>query len=181
MSHLAELEMIAYWAREGDPAPVEDHAFACDACARSLERFGAIARAIPDAVRRGLTTGAIAGLVARMERDGLRARHYRLAPGGSVQCTITPDDDLLVAWFTADLANAARVDATWTMNGVPIGRFEDIAIDRAHELAIISIDGAMAKAWPDHVAIVTLVAVDDGADRPLAAYTFDHTAFKAPA
>ena len=102
------------------------------------------------------------------------------SPGGIVQCTITPDDDLLVAWFTADLANAARVDATWTMNGVPIGRFEDIAIDRAHELAIISIEGAMAKAWPDHVAIVTLVAVDGGAERPLAAYTFDHTAFKAP-
>ena len=46
----------------------------------------------------------------RAAEEGLRVREYAPPPGGSVQCTVTAEDDILVGRLAANLSAAKRVD-----------------------------------------------------------------------
>lgn len=41
----------------------------------------------------------------------MRIREYRLPPNGSVNCTVAPDDELLVTRLEAPLEGVERLDA----------------------------------------------------------------------
>ena len=53
--------------------------------------------------------------VTRAEEGGVR--QYAPSPGESVPCTVSADDDFLVARLAADLSNAERVDLSRTIPG----------------------------------------------------------------
>ncbi|HEY7574305.1 MAG TPA: hypothetical protein VIB08_04030, partial [Thermoanaerobaculia bacterium] len=90
-----------YWifaANGPDEDAIEEHLFACDECGTRLREVIALA----DAVRRVAREGSLRMIVGdaflrRVAQDGLRVREYASAPGDSVQCTVTADDDLLVS------------------------------------------------------------------------------------
>jgi hypothetical protein len=104
-------------------------------------------------------------------------REYAPPLGGSIQCTVSADDDLLVARLAVDLTTASRVDLSWCdLQGVERQRMADIPIRADAGGVICQQSITWAKASPTMTMIARLVAVDDvGAERILGEYTFNHT------
>lgn len=109
-SHISDERFVAYWANElgeDEVAAVDEHVFACDACARESERFALIA----DGVR-----AVIPPVIAREDVERLRARGVRLRegafqPGTRVEVTFERDVELLVHHLAGlALADADRVE-----------------------------------------------------------------------
>jgi hypothetical protein len=177
-------QLLAYWRGElagEEGEAIEAHVFGCDGCTRKLTGVAELARGVHAVVRGGgLRVALTAAAVDRLARDGLLLRHYRLAPGEQVACTVAAGDDLIVSWLRADLGEAARVDVLWTRpGGEVLARLEDVPLERARGEAILAVGGGEARTWPDTVFVMRLVAVDaGGVDRPLGDYTFNHTAFR---
>ncbi len=169
-----------YWL--GDLLPdeegrAEEHLLGCAACSARLGDLvaltGGVRRLADLGVVRAVVTSAF---VERLIGEGFRVREYRLTPGGSVQCTVTANDDLVAARLAADLRGAARVDlVTCDAAGREETRLTDIPLNpSAQEVVLIErID--RLRALPACVQRLKLVAPDAGGERLLAEYTFVHT------
>ena len=94
-----------------------------------------------------------------------------------MQCTVSADDDLLVARLAADLTSAPRVDLSWCdARGVEHLRMADIPVRTDAGTVICQQSITLAKASPSATMIARLLAVDEGgAERLLGEYTFHHT------
>jgi hypothetical protein len=116
-------------------------------------------------------------LTTRAVEAGRRVREYAPPAGDSVQCTVSADDDFLLARLVADLHDAPRVDLSWCdRRGVEQARMADIPVraDAGQVLCQQSI--AWAKAGPTSSMTARLLAVDEaGGERVLGEYTFHHT------
>jgi hypothetical protein len=115
--------------------------------------------------------------VKHAAKMGQRVREYAPPSGGSVQCTVAIDDDLLVARLAADLSGAARVDLSWCDGqGVEYLRLADIPVRDDVGAVICQQSITMAKASPSNTLIARLVAVDsEEGERLLGEYAFHHT------
>src|SRR4029453_2306518 len=106
--------LIAYWmgeVEEKDEAVLEQHLGGCPHCSRRLEGLAALAAGVRAVVKDGKVGMVVtAAFVEAMKRTGLTLREYRLDPGGSVNCTITEDDDAVVSRLRAPLAGVKRLD-----------------------------------------------------------------------
>jgi hypothetical protein len=80
---------------------------------------------------------------------------------GSVNCTIAPEDDLVVAHLEAPLADIARLDLIFSG---PDGAFEI----RRGDIPFIPESG------------MRLLAIDDHGERVIGDYTFNHTPYAEP-
>ena len=167
-----------YWLGDiaaGEEEAVETHLFSCDACGDRLRQFIALA----DAIRKIAQAGSLRVVVSnsfleRAAKEGLRIRQYAPAPGGSVQCTVTAEDDLVIARLAADLSKAPRVDVCYSDPGGTV-RLRDIPMNaRAHEV-LLNAPITQLRAAPAHVAVIQLVAVNEDGDQLLGEYTFNHT------
>jgi anti-sigma factor RsiW len=178
-------ELVAYARGElaaADEDRVEEHLFACEACARTLEdvqRLGAGIAALARAGHVGAsTTGA---LVSRAEREGLRLRTYRLAPGEELPCTASPDDDYLVVRLAAAGAlGEERVDVV--REGVEVASGarhawvdEDVVVDRAGDEVVLVFPAAAIRALPRSRWRFDLHARGPGPSRLVGTYALDHT------
>jgi hypothetical protein len=157
---------------------VEEHLLACDACG---ERLGDVI-ALADGLRALARSGALQVVVSdrfvqRAAETGLHVREYAPPRGGSVQCTVAADDDLLVARLAMDLTAAARVDLSWCdPKGVEHLRMADIPIRADAGSVICQQSVTWAKASPSSTMIARLLAVDEkGQERLLGEFTFHHT------
>jgi hypothetical protein len=158
--------------------PIEEHLMACDACGDRLHDVIALAESLRRLVRSGSLLVVISDqLMTRAEEAGKRIRQYSPPPGGSVQCTVSADDDLLVASLTADLSDAERVDLSWfDEQGVEVFRMTDIPTRADSGVVLCQQSITMAKASPSNTLIARLVSVDsEGAERVLGEYAFHHT------
>lgn len=178
-----ELEaLLAYWLAELAPAaqaPLEEHLFACAACAARLEELAALAAGIRAAVREGRVQAVIpAPFLETLKRQGLRIREYRVPPGGRAECTLRAQDDAVVGRMQAPLAGVKRLDA---LQRLEIGgekceqRVEDVAFDPAAGEVLFLPSAAALRRMPAHTMRVRLVAVDEAEERALGEYTFAHT------
>jgi len=157
---------------------VEEHLLACDACGDVLREVIALAGAIREIARQGSLRMVVSeGFLQRAAREGLRIREYAPAPGGGVQCTVTPDDDLLIGRLAADFSGAARVDlAICDGSGTEQLRLSDIPVHSGMSSVAFQESITIAKAAPTSRMIMRLVALDEaGAERLLGEYTFNHT------
>jgi hypothetical protein len=168
---------LAVLAPESEDA-VEEHLLECDACGDRLGEVIALADGLRALARSASLNVVISdGFVAHAAETGLRVRAYAPPPGGSVQCTVAADDDLLVARLAVDLSTAPRVDLSWCdRRGVEHQRMTDIPV-RANAGAVICQQSiTWAKASPSATMIARLLAVGDtGDERVLGEYTFHHT------
>jgi len=181
--HIPFETLVAYWlgelpAAEGDKA--EEHFFACAECARRLEWFAALSEGVRAALQGGrVAMVASAAFVETMKRAHMRLREYRLTPGETVSCTLTPDDDGVVSRVRAPLGAAKRVDAVWRVEvaGAPEAqvRLEDVPFDAASGEVLFMPSAALLRGMPAHTQRLRLIAVDERGERPLADYTFAHT------
>lgn len=170
-----------YWLAalpQAEEEVLEKHLLECESCGARLREVMALA----DGVRRLAREGSLRIVVTdeflrRMAGEGLRVREYAPPPGGSVQCTVTAEDDLLIGRLAADLRGAKRVDlCLCDGEGVERLRMADVPFHAGESGVLLQESITHAKAAPSETMVVRMVRVDDaGAERVLGEYTFHHT------
>lgn len=179
-AHLPVDALLDYWLHEGDPAAadaVDEHLMECDTCGELLDELVALGDGVRAAVRAGEVSAVMSpGFVQRLAWQGVRVREYRLPLDGSVNCTVAPDDELLVAHLEAPLEGVQRLDAVVRSSLEPgvEHRLEDVPFDpRSGEVLYVP-KIAAAKQMPGHTLEVTLLAVEPASAREIGRYTFRH-------
>lgn len=164
------------------PAPeeeaVETHLLACDRCGERLRETIALVDGLRSLARSGALQVIVGDrLVGRATETGRRVREYAPPSGDSVQCTVSAEDDLLLAYLVADLRDATRVDLSWCdPPDVERTRMPDIPVraDVGHVICQQAI--VWAKRAPSGSMTARLLAVDGaGSERVIGEYTFHHT------
>ena len=90
---------------------VEEHLLGCDQCGERLREVIALAEGVAQLAREGCLRMIVSDTyLKRAAEKGLRVREYAPPPGGSVQCTVTAEDDLLIGRLAANLSGAKQVD-----------------------------------------------------------------------
>jgi hypothetical protein len=170
-----------YWifaASRSDEDAIEEHLLACDECGTRLREVIALAEAIRSVAREG-SLRVIVGdaFLRRVAAAGRRVREYAPAPGGSVHCTVTAEDDFLVSRLAANLSGAERVDlCICDEHGVEQERLRDIPVRAGAPDVALQESITHAKAMPSETLIMRLVALDQaGREQALGEYTFHHT------
>jgi hypothetical protein len=170
-----------YWlALLADPAEevVEEHLLGCDECGARLGEVIALADAIHKLAREGSLRMVVSDtFLKRVAEEGLRVREYAPSPGGSVQCTVTEEDDFLIGRLAANLGGAKRVDLSLCDGrGVEQLRLPDIPVRSGSDSVIYQESITYAKAMPTTKMIARLIAFDEaGSEYLLGEYTFNHT------
>ena len=99
-----------YWlgALSGpDEESVDTHLVECGQCGARLREVMAPAEAVRRVAREGgLRLVVSDACLQRAAEDGLRLREYAPPAGGSIQCTVTEDDDLALAGLRAPRGRA---------------------------------------------------------------------------
>jgi hypothetical protein len=182
-AQIAIAEWIDYWLGELDAAreaELEEHLFGCRACGEALQKLVALG----DTVRALIAGGSAAAImppefVTRLKAAGLRVSEYRLAPQESVQCTIAPHDDLVVAHLAAPLRGVQRLDVMiHEMEANRRFRLEDVAFNAALEEVILVPRARDLRLIDVGTQRVELIAVSPAGDRILGEYVFNHSAYR---
>jgi hypothetical protein len=180
--HLSTEQLLDYWLRDSDADAtdaVDEHLMQCDACGQALDGLVALGQGIRDAVRAG-TVGAVmsAGFAQRLAAQGIKVREYRLAPGGSVNCSVAPEDELLVSYLELPPlpAGLQRLDLHTELSLEPGVRHvrQDIPFDAQASEVVHVVKLAEVRRRPAHTVQATLVAVADGSERTVGRYLFNH-------
>jgi hypothetical protein len=179
-NHLPTDLLLAYWLRETDASAtdaVDEHLMQCETCGQALDAMVALGEGVREAFRAG-AVAAITGraFVQRLAAQGLRIREYRLPHNGSVNCTVAPDDDLLVSRLEAPLTGVQRLDAVIELSIEPGVRRElhDIPFDAEAGEVVQVVNVTQVKALPEHVMHLRLLAVDPVGRREVGRYEFRH-------
>ncbi|MBI2156495.1 MAG: zf-HC2 domain-containing protein [Candidatus Rokubacteria bacterium] len=172
--------LIDYWL--GDLAPdaeerVEEHLLGCAACSQRTGDFVALTGGVRSLANFGVVRAVVtSAFLERLIDEGLRVREYRLVPGGSAECTVTPSDDLVAARLAADLRGAEHVDLVkCDADGREENRLKDIPVSASAQEVVLLERIDRIRALPARVQRVRLVAPDADGERLLAEYTFVHT------
>jgi hypothetical protein len=170
-----------YWLAalpEAEEAAVEEHLLECDRCGALLRGVIALAEGVRDLAREGCLRMIVSdAFLQRAAEEGLRVREYAPPPGGSVQCTVTAEDDILIGRLAANLRGAKRVDLSiCDERGAEQLRLRDIPV-RSEAVSVVYQESiTFAKAMPTSTMIARLVSVDEaGGEHLLGDYTFNHT------
>ena len=173
--------LAEYWlAALADPEEeaVELHLLDCDQCGARLREVIALAEGVRKLAREGSLRMVVSeAFLKQAAREGLRIREYAPPPGGGIQCTVTAEDDFLIARLAANLTGANRVDLCMCDElGVEQLRLPDIPVPSGASNVIYQESMTFAKAMPTGKIIARLVTFDEaGGERLLGEYRFDHT------
>lgn len=157
---------------------IEEHLLGCNQCGARLGQVIALAQAVQKLAREGSLRMVVSdAFLKRTKEEGLRIREYAPAPGGSVQCTVTEEDNFLIGRLTADLSGAKRVDLSLCdERGIEQFRLQDIPFHSGADSVIYQESVTYAKAMPTSKMIARMIAIDEtGDERLVGEYTFDHT------
>jgi anti-sigma factor ChrR (cupin superfamily) len=182
-AHLPAEGLLDYWLGDSDAAATEAidaHLMQCDTCGQALDELVALGHGIRDALRAGTVGGVVgAAFLQRLAGQGLQVREYRVPPGGSVNCSVAPGDELLVSHLALPQplrTGLRRLDLHVELSLEPGVRHEllDIPFDpQAGEVLYVH-KIAEVRPRPAHTAQATLVAVDGAGARELGRYVFHH-------
>lgn len=182
MEHPGDVALIDWWLHEADAATteaVDEHLMVCDECGERLDRWVALAEGVREAFRAGLLGVVIsAPFLARLRDAGLRVREYAPPAGGSVNCSVAPEDQLLVSHLRAPLQGVQRVDVQVTVSLRPghAERLQDVPFDAQRGELLYAPKIAEIRRRPAHTVELTLLAVEGAevAPREIARYRFNH-------
>jgi hypothetical protein len=172
--------LVGYWLGELDDAReagLEEHLFGCEACSAQLRELVRLGEGIQRATRAGSVHAVLpAAFLARVQASGVRVREYRLQPGGSVNCTVTPEDELVIAHLRAPLGDAERLDLLIDDSASGVRwRVEDIAFDPAAGGVLLANNMTELRRLPVTTVRMQLLAVDRATERVIGDYTFNHS------
>jgi Putative zinc-finger len=171
--------LVDYWFDElpsGDQDRIEQHLFECGWCADLLGSLVALG----DGVRQLASEGAFRVVVSpsfveTASRRGLRVREYSVAPGGSVACTVTAEDDLVIARLRGEFRGISRLDVVTVTENQPEHRIEDVPFAAGSSELIVAEHTEALRAQPTSIMRLRLVAAEPTGDRLVGEYTFNHT------
>lgn len=177
--------LLAYWLGELDPereAGIEEHYLGCNACSQRLELLAAMARELRAlAGNSGVDLVVSDAFVRRLSKKGLRVREYRVPPNGSVNCTVMPGDDFVVAHLEARLDGVQRVDMVYLdRDGADQIRHEDIPFIPRSGAVVLSTCVDTLRAMPETTLRLRLLAVGNDGERNLGEYRFHHRPYRTP-
>ena len=176
---LTDETLLAWWAGElatPEQDRLEEHLLSCDECARRGQALAAVVEGVRGLVRKGeLPTVLLPAVVERLQHEGRQIREYRVRPGGGIQCTVSPDDDVVLARLTADLGGVSRLDLTIRVDDGPEQRLSDLPFDLEDDELIFAPSADWLRGLPAHVQQLRLLAVDPQGERLLGEYAFHHT------
>jgi hypothetical protein len=178
LNHLNLVTLAEYWLGNAQDNALEEHLLSCSECSAELEWIARVAKGITAVARRGnLGWVATPEFLARLIHEGLRVRSYAPPITGGVQCTVTPEDDLLMGCLRADLSKVPRLDIILTGGaGEPRGRLEDVPFRAMPEAELVLNEPVdRARATVKDVLKVQLVSVEPTGDRVIGEYTFNHS------
>lgn len=172
--------LLAYWLGELDSeseASTEEHYLGCAMCSRRLEQLIALVQGVRAVTRQsGVDVVIDDEFVRRLSADGLHVREYQVPRNGSVNCTVTPEDDFVVARLEAPLDEVQRIDMVHMVgDGASEMRQEDVPFSAESGCVVFSTRIESLRALPAVTLRVRLLAVDDSGERTLGEYTFNHT------
>jgi hypothetical protein len=176
---LADGLLLDYWLGDTPTAEeerVEEHLLGCGACSARLRALATIG----DGVRRLACGGAFdvvvgPSFVEEAARLGLRVREYRVPAGGRVECTVTPEDDLMISRLQGDFRGVARLDLVAQVEGFPDQRMEDLPVDPSAPEIVLSGAMPMLRALGRTAVRLRLIAPGLDGDLLVGEYTFAHT------
>jgi hypothetical protein len=170
-----------YWLAALPPSEeesVEAHLFGCAECSARLAEVIALAEGIRALAREAnLLMTLSEEFVKRSAESGLRVRQYAPSAGGSVQCTVSVDDDMLIGRLAADLAGQKQIDlALCSEEGIEYARLADIPFQPRPSEILFQQPIQFAKGAPSQTMIARLLGRDESdAERLIGEYTFIHT------
>jgi hypothetical protein len=173
-------ELSDYWTADVSPDDmerIEAHVFACSACTELLADMDRLRRSIGEVARTGGFQAFVTdSLLNQFARDGVRVRSYAMEAGGSVQCAVWDDDDVLVTRLRADFSGINAVDAVLRLDtGEEWSRATDIPIAGGSRELIMALPAELVRRAPEVAIRLTLRSSAASPDTaPLAEYTFDH-------
>jgi hypothetical protein len=171
--------LVDYWfgelsALEQDR--VEEHLMECPECGRVLRDLAAIGEGVRRLTHRGAFHVVVSlSFLEEASRRGLRVREYRVPPGGGVACTVTAEDDLVVARLQGDFSGVTRLDLVAQTEGLPEERVLDLPVPPSARELLVAQSMPVLRGMGSCVTRMRLVACEPGGDRLLGEYTFAHT------
>ena len=157
---------------------IEEHLFACDECCARFDEVITLAEGISQIARGGaLLTVVSESFLKHAADEGLHIRQYSPPAGGSVACTVTADDDLLVGRLEVNLHGAKQVDLSLCApTGEEQFRLRDIPFDASADSVLWQQSITFAKGAPTSTMVARLIQVEEaGEEKVLGEYTFIHT------
>ena len=172
--------LIEYWLDELGAAATEridEHIIACAACSDQLAQIVALSNGVRAAFRDGFVRAFVTGaFVDRLIERGVRVREYRVARGGGVNCSVAPEDEVVVGRLEVPLEGVTRLDVVaHQLTDIAEERFRDIPFAAAAGEVVLAAKAALLRAAPAHRARLRLIAVDADGERLLGEYTFRHS------
>jgi hypothetical protein len=173
-------QLLAYWLDDVDAATIDAidaHLMQCDDCGQALDAVLALGDAVREALRAGeVKMMASDAFVQRLQARGLKVREYRLPHNGSVDCTVAPDDQLLVARLEAPLHGVEQLDLLVQLSTEPGVRqhLHDEPFDPQAGAVLHIANLADVRRLPAHTMQLTLLAAAPGDTREVGRYTFNH-------
>lgn len=174
-------DLADYWIAglsESEEENIELHLLGCEECSTRLAEVMALA----DGVRKLAGEGSLRmilseSFVQAAVVKGLRVREYAPPAGGSVQCTVTAEDDLLIARLAAELGKSKRVDLSLCDElGREQMRILDVPFRTEVNQVVYQESITHAKSLPSTQMILRLIGFDEaGSELPLGEYKFEHT------
>src|SRR5262245_29182826 len=170
-----------YWLAtltDSEEEAVEKHLLQCDRCGQRLREVIALAEGLRKLAREGSLRMVVSGaFINRVAEAGFSVRQYAVPAGGSVECTVTAEDDFLIGRLAANVSGATRVDLCMCdERGVEQVRLQDIPVHSGGGGVIYQESITYAKAMPSSKMIARLVSFDEaGGEHLLGEYTFNHT------
>jgi hypothetical protein len=176
---LDEASLLAYWLGELDEAEdarIGEHLLGCGPCTASAQWLADAASGVRSLVDAGAVQAVVTDpFLKRAAAGGLRLREYRVQPEGSVNCTLGPDDDLLVTRLVAPLTGESRVDlVVLGPAGETWQRSDDVPFDAASGEVLTLSRVADVRAMPAVSFRMRLLASDPKGERVLGTYGFNH-------
>jgi hypothetical protein len=173
---LSDATLLEWWTGELAPAEqreAERHLLSCPQCSG---RASTMRQLVVGLVREGaVATVVLPPVVDRLRREGRRIREYRVAAGAGVQCTVGPDDDVVLTRLVAALSGVTRLDVEIQVGDLPPQRLGDVPFEPAGGELLISFLTEELRAIPAQVQKLRLLAIEPVGERVLGEYTFNHT------
>jgi hypothetical protein len=168
-----------YWLGELDEERTEAvdlHLLGCDACGAYLDELVAFGDGVRSAFDAGLIGTVVgAGFAQRLTERGLKLREYKVERNGSVNCSVAPDDDVVISRLGAPLSGITRLDLVRSgAPGEPDIRAADIPFDAASGEVVFVAPAALLRELPTCVERMRLIAVEAAGERLIGDYAFNH-------
>jgi hypothetical protein len=172
-------DLVDYWTGElakADAVQVEEHLFACGACADRLADIAALGDGIAAAVQDSRVQTVITESVLNaLQRAGVRIRSYTLAPGQTVPCAVWPDDQLVVGRLRGDFTGFERVSLAFAMNDQEMARAHDVPVPGGPGELLDAIPAARLRQLPSCQLRLTLSGTRGGREEVIGTYGLEHS------